>query len=349
MIPERVKEVFRHQQWINGPEVAELESRVAKYVGRRHAVAVGSGYDALVFGMLAAGIKDWPYMVVTTPFTFGATVSAAMTAPNVAMVDIGDDLQIDHTQIKGAVDGSLLGAIIPVDLFGGTPNYQAMRETGFTIIEDAAQAFGAEYDGRMAGALGDVGCFSFHPSKLLGACADAGMVVLDDDEAAARIRMVANHGMHPWTKYVYAEPGVNSRMDSIQAAVLLDKLDSFDSVLSERRTIAKIYRRELSCVKHPIQEGGIRRPSFSIYPVLFASMDQRNRAMSALNSAGFWARVYYPLPLHLQPAFHHLGYHKGDFPKAEKAAETILALPMEINMDRIGNVIDIVRGVCEVK
>lgn len=349
MISERVKEVFRHRQWINGPEVADLEMRIANYVGRKHAVAVGSGYDALVLGLLAAGLEYYPHMVITTPFTFGATLSAAMRSLSVALVDIGADLQIDHDQIKGAVADGFLGAIMPVDLFGGTPNYQAMRETGFTIIEDAAQAFGAEYDGRMAGALGDLGCFSFHPSKLLGACGDAGMIVLDDDEMMARIRVVANHGMHPWTKYVYAEPGVNSRMDSIQAAVLLDKLDSFDSVLSERRTIAKIYRRELSCVKHPIQEGGIRRPSFSIYPVLFANKDQRNRAMSSLNSAGFWARVYYPLPLHLQPAFQHLGYYKGDFPKAEKAAETILALPMEISMDRIGHVIDIIRGVCEVK
>lgn len=343
MISNRVKIVFEHGQWINGPEVKALEKRVAQYTGRKHAIAVGNGYDALSLAIECfAPIRNTP-VIITTPFTFGATASAAIKRNRVKFVDIGDDLQINHAMI----DDQFTGAILPVDLFGGTPNYQELKKTGCRIIEDAAQAFGAEYDGRKAGALGDVGCFSFHPSKLLGACGDSGMIVLDDDQRAAEIRMLANHGMSPGTKYLYSEPGVNSRMDSIQAAILLDRLDDFDRLLTERRVIASVYRRALPCVKHPIQEGGIRRPSFSIYPVLFETQKHRQIAQMALTKAGFWSRIYYPIPLHLQPAFNLLGYKKGDFPKAEKAAETILALPMEITMEQIGQVIDIIRGACE--
>lgn len=347
-ISNRVKIVFEHQRWINGPEVRELEKRVADFTGSRHAIAVGNGYDALFLALSES--MQVSSRVITTPLTFGATVSAAIAAKGlVRFVDIGEDLQIDSDAVAAMPTDYFENFILPVDLFGGMPNYDHLNETGWTIIEDAAQAFGAEYAGRKAGALGDIGCFSFHPSKLLGACGDAGMIVLDDDVMAEKIRIRANHGMQPGMKYLYADQGVNSRMDSIQAAVLLDKLDRFDSILAERRMIASVYRRALPCVKHPIREAGKIRPSFSIYPVLFETSEQRTRAQMELTRAGFWSRIYYPIPLHLQPAFRSLRYKAGDFPKAEKVAETILALPMEITLAEVGIVIDIIRGVCEAK
>ena len=346
IISERIKRVFEHENWILGPEVAELEARVADYTGRKHAIACGSGADALCLALDAAGINEFS-TVATTPFTFGATASAILrTGAKLIFVDIGDDLQIDARKVAALRTMRSVDAVVPVDLFGGMPNYQAITESGVMIIEDAAQAFGAEYEGRKAGAFGFAGCFSFHPSKPLGAIGDAGMVVTDDKYAERIMQRRRNHGQS--AKYNYVEPGLNSRMDSIQAAAILDKLDNYDAELKRRRTLARLYRDNIEGVRHPIQAGGIRNPSFSIYPVLFDSSELRERAKVALSQAGLWGRVYYPRSLHLEPAFSFLGHKRGDFPRAERACETILALPMDekaSQVDQIELLFNVLEGV----
>ena len=336
-ISERIKKVFERENWILGDEVAELETLVAYYTGRKHAIACGSGSDALYLALDAAGINEFS-TVATTPFTFGATASAILrTGAKLIFVDIGQDLQIDAGIVSTLPMLRHIDAVVTVDLFGSTPNYQEIAECGLRVIEDAAQAFGSEYDRRKAGALGWAGCFSFHPSKPLGAIGDAGMVVVDDDDAAKAIRTRRNHGQGP-VKYNYIEAGLNSRMDSIQAAAILDKLDNYDAELVRRRTLARLYRDNIKGVRHPIQSGGVRNPSFSIYPVLFDSPELREMAKAALSRAGVWCRVYYPSALHLEPAYSFFNYKRGDFPRAERACETILALPMDEKASQVWNI-----------
>jgi dTDP-4-amino-4,6-dideoxygalactose transaminase len=348
MLSKRVLKVFEHKQWILGPEVGELEKRVEIMTGR-HAVACGSGADALYLAHLALGVGEFE-LIATTPFTFGATAAAiARAGARPIFVDVDEDLQISADGIERAHDKNNLSAVVTVDLFGGFPHYIQIAEfcqaNDIKLIEDAAQAFGAEYDGRPAGSLGDAGCFSFHPSKPLGAMGDAGMVVFFDGQAAEFARRIRNHGIEGGgaTKYLYTDPGLNSRMDSIQAAALLDKLDRFPAELARRRTIAAVYRRAMPFLKHPVQPGGVHNPSFAIYPVIFESNKQRQWAMMALTAAGLWNRVYYPIPLHLQPAYSWLGHKLGDFPVAEKACERILALPLEVGPDEASRVVEILK------
>lgn len=347
IISERMKGVFERENWILGGEVVELEERIADYTNRFQSVACGSGADALYLALDAAGMNEMA-VVITTPFTFGATVSAILrTGAWVSFCDIGEDLQIDHVRLNDIFCiRKHIGAVVTVDLFGGMPNYGAIQslcwEHKVKLIEDAAQAFGAEYDGLAAGSFGNFGCFSFHPSKPLGAIGDAGMVVTDDEKAAQTMRVRRNHGQAE--KYHYTEAGINSRMDSIQAAAILDNLDSYDAELKRRRALAKVYRDKIEGVRHPIQDGGIRNPSFSIYPVIFETREQRDKAQAAITKAGLWSRVYYPTTLHLQPAFEFLGYKRGSLPRAERAAETILALPMAPgllpeDLDRLAEII----------
>lgn len=345
MISERVKRVFEHQNWILGPEVAELEGRIADYVGREYAVACASGADALYLALNAAGINDH-CVVATTPFTFGATASAILrTGARLVFADIGQDLQIDFDQVYDLFrKNHKICSVVAVDLFGGMPDY---KKAGFdemhVLVEDAAQAFGSEYGSKKAGVFGNYGCFSFHPSKPLGAFGDAGMVVTDNAIAAHTIRTIRNHGQK--SKYHYTGEGLNSRMDSIQAAAILDKLDGYEAELKRRRSLANAYRDSLPNLRHPIQTTETQNPSFSIYPVIFESTEIRERDKAALSHAGIWNRVYYPRSLHLEPAFAFMGHKKGDFPNAERASETILALPMDVTMDGIKQVIEILQGI----
>jgi len=337
IISERIKQVFERESWILGDQVTELETRIANYTKRNCAVACGSGADALYLALDAMGINEWS-TVATTPFTFGATASAILrTGAKLVFVDIGPDLQIDAGVVSTLPIFRKLDAVVTVDLFGGMTDYTEIATCGVKVIEDAAQAFGAEYDGRKAGSLGHAGCFSFHPSKPLGAIGDAGMVVTDDFDAATVMRIRRNHGQAQ-LKYHYIEAGLNSRMDEIQAAAILDKLDNYDAELVRRRTLARLYRDNIEGVRHPIQAGGVRNPSFSIYPVLFETPELRERAKAALSRAGLWCRVYYPTSLHLEPAYSFLGHKLGDFPRAERACETILALPMDAEASQVENI-----------
>lgn len=350
IISDRVKAVFGREDWILGREVEELEQRVAAYTRRKHAVACGSGADALYLALDAAGISEWSN-VITTPFTFGATAAAiTRTGARLIFADIGPDLQIDPEHVERICRSSgRIDAVVAVDLFGGMPRYlelaEICRKYNAVLIEDAAQAFGAEYDGKLAGALGEIGAFSFHPSKPLGAMGDAGMVVFDGSTAAAdMIRRRRNHGQE--SKYRYTEAGLNSRLDTIQAAAILDKLDGYEAELARRRRSALSYREAIRSVRHPIKAGGTQNPSFSIYPVQFDLQEQRDEAMAKLLAEGIWCRVYYPSPLHLEPAFSFLGYSRGDLPWAERACRTVLALPMEGEPD-VGRIAEIIGGVAE--
>ena len=345
----RVLDIVKHKRWILGPEVEELEKNVSAMTGR-YAVACGSGADALYLAHLGLGIGEFE-TIATTPFTFGATAAAIVRAgARPIFVDVDDDLQISADGIEQAHSRHGLSAVVTVDLFGGFPRYGQIldfcRDKGIKVIEDAAQAFGAEYDGKPAGSMGDAGCFSFHPSKPLGAWGDAGMVVFADGRAAELICKVRNHGMEGGAanKYIYTEHGINSRMDSIQAAVLLDNLERFPAELAKRRAIAALYLRLLPSLRHPVRLDGAQRPSFAIYPVIFDSHKRRRAAQEALSAAGLWCRVYYPIPLHLQPAYRWLGHDYGEFPVAEKACERILALPLEVDPADAVRVAEILKG-----
>ncbi len=313
----------------NGPLVARFEQEFADYCGARAAAGVGSGTEALWLTLLAMGIGPGDE-VVTVPMSFAATVEAiCLTGAKPVFVDI-------DAQTYTMNPANLLQAltprskvIIPVHLFGQTadmdPIVQIARQHGLRVIEDAAQAHGAQYHGRKAGVLGDAACFSFYPGKNLGAFGQGGAVVTNDVELARKLRILGDHGQT--RKNLHALAGWNSRLDAIQAAVLSIKLRQLDEANQLRREHALVYDRQLadlSCVRPPLTAAG-RQHVFHIYAV---RVPERNYWMKALEARSISYGVHYPIPIHLQPAYRSLGYVRGAFPVAEQCAEEFLSLPM---------------------
>jgi UDP-2-acetamido-2-deoxy-ribo-hexuluronate aminotransferase len=324
---EVLTEVLESSQYILGPKVQELEKSVAAYHGVSEAVGVASGTDALHLALDAIGIGEGDE-VITTPFTFFATVEAILyTGATPVFVDIEPDtMNLDPGRIEGSITRRTK-AIVPVHIFGHPADMeriQAMaKEHSLSVIEDCAQSFGAAINGKRTGSFGDAGCFSFYPSKNLGAFGDGGMVVLGDDAIAADIRKLRNHGTVG--AYRHESIGFNSRLDEIQAAVLLVKLRRIDSYNQQRRQIAALYDTLLSdAVALPIERPGC----FHVYHQYTIRTAKRNELQSRLRESNVSSVVYYPIPLHLQEAVNFLGYKKGDFPVAEETAEKVLSLPI---------------------
>jgi UDP-2-acetamido-2-deoxy-ribo-hexuluronate aminotransferase len=320
-------EVLESSQYILGPKVQELEKSVAAYHGVSEAVGVASGTDALHLALDAIGIGEGDE-VITTPFTFFATVEAILyTGATPVFIDIEPDtMNLDPGRIEGSITRRTK-AIIPVHIFGHPADMERIqaiaKEHSLSVIEDCAQSFGAAINGKRTGSFGDAGCFSFYPSKNLGAFGDGGMVVLGDDAIAADIRKLRNHGTVG--AYRHESIGFNSRLDEIQAAVLLVKLRRIDSYNQQRRQIAALYDTLLSdAVALPIERPGC----FHVYHQYTIRTAKRNELQSRLRESNVSSVVYYPIPLHLQEAVNFLGYKKGDFPVAEETAEKVLSLPI---------------------
>jgi dTDP-4-amino-4,6-dideoxygalactose transaminase len=327
-----VTRVCDSQQYILGEDVRALEGELAALLGVRHAIAVSSGTDALLLALMALGIGPG-HEVVTTPYSFFATTGAIArlgATPVFADIDLAT-YNVDPSRIADAVTVRTR-AIVPAHLFGLSADVAGLvRDAsgrGLAVVEDAAQAIGATLEGRPAGGFGAFGCFSFFPSKNLGAFGDAGLLVTGDDALAARARSMRTHGMDP--KYCHRLVGGNFRMDAIQAAVLRVKLPRLAAAIDARRENAARYRQlfsEAGLDDHailPVEPAG-RRHTYNQFVIRVAD---RDRLRQHLDDRGIGCEVYYPVPLHLQPCFAGLGYRPGDFPSAERAARESLAIPI---------------------
>jgi UDP-2-acetamido-2-deoxy-ribo-hexuluronate aminotransferase len=326
-IDNRIQRVLAHGQYIMGPEVAELESRLASFVGVKHCVGVSDGTTALLVALLALGVRAGDE-VITTPFTFIATGEMiALIGAKPVFVDIDRrTYNLDPARIQRAVS-SRTKAILPVSLYGqcadlGEINAIAGR-LGLPVIEDGAQSFGATQRGRRSCGLSTIGTTSFFPSKPLGCYGDGGACFTNDDELAKRMRQISLHGQD--RRYHHPVIGLNGRLDTIQAAVLLAKLGTFEQELAARRAIARRYTDGLArCVPTPYVEPD----NESAYAQYTIEVGDRAKFQAKLAAQGIPTAVHYPTPLHLQPAFALLNQGIGSFPDAEAASQRVVSLPM---------------------
>lgn len=320
-------EVLDSGQYILGEKGEKLERLVAQYVEASYGLGVANGTDALQLALKALNIGPGDE-VITTPFTFFATGEAiAQVGAKPVFVDIEEETyNIDPSKIVDAVTKNTK-AIIVVHLYGQAANMKEILKIAKThnlkVIEDACQAIGTESNGKRVGAIGDIGCFSFFPSKNLGAFGDAGFVVTNQKKLYKKVKSLRNHGSEE--KYHHSSIGLNSRLDELQAAILLVKFNYLDTFLDKRKNIAKRYSENFNNLfkTPPIIED--RRHTFHQYCI---ELDNRDELALELTNHGIGSAIYYPIPLHLQKAFQYLHYKEGDFPIAEKTAKRIVALPI---------------------
>jgi UDP-2-acetamido-2-deoxy-ribo-hexuluronate aminotransferase len=327
-IDARIQAVLNHGQFILGPEVADLEARLAARTGAKYCISCASGTDALLLALMALGIGSGDE-VITSPFTFFATGEMiALLGATPVFVDIDPDTyNIAPVKIEAAIT-SRTKAIMPISLYGQCADFDAVNaiaeKHGLAVIEDAAQSFGATYHSRQSCNLSTIACTSFFPSKPLGCYGDGGACFTSDDDLARRMFEMRNHGQD--RRYHHVSLGINGRLDTIQAAVLLAKLQVFDDELAARHKVASHYDRLLShAVKTPVIRQG-NTSAFAQYTIEVD--DQRDSVEAALKQAGIPTAVHYPVPLHLQPVFAAMGQGVGSFPCAERAGERVLSLPM---------------------
>jgi len=333
--------VMASQYFINGPAVKQIEQAIAAYSTTKAAVGVSSGTDALVAALMSLGIGEGDE-VITTPYTFFATAGSIWrVGAKPVFVDIEPDtFNIDAAKIEAVVTGRTR-AIMPVHLFGQVADMDEIIAVaacrGLYVIEDAAQAIGAEYKGRKAGSIGTAGCLSFFPSKNLGGLGDGGMVVTQDPDLAGRLAQCRNHGMEP--RYFHKWVGGNFRLDTLQAAGLLVKLPHLDAWSAKRRANAQRYNELLSGVGQVVTPT-VRDYNVSIYNQYCIRVPRRDELQQHLTAAEIGTAIYYPLSLHQQECFAALGYRKGDFPASEAAAAESLALPIyaELTDEQISHV-----------
>ncbi len=330
-IDARIQAVLDHGRFILGPEVQELEVRLAKRVGARHCVSSASGTDALLMALMALGIGP-NHEVITTPFTFIATAEMiTLLGARPVFVDIErGSYNIDPNLIEPAIT-PLTRAILPVNLYGQPAELEAVNRIaarhGLTVIEDAAQSFGALYRGKHSGNLGAIGCTSFFPSKPLGCYGDGGACFTNDDHLAGTLRELRNHGQ--LARYRHSRVGINGRLDTLQAAVLLAKLEFFDEELAARSEIADRYT---ALLQHVVRTPRVLPDRSSAWAQYTIEVPDRPIVEQALQAGGIPTAVHYPLPLHLQAVYAGLslemGWFPGSFPVAEAASERVLSLPL---------------------
>ena len=352
-IEENIRKVLDHGQYIMGPEIGALEQALAEYTGVRHAIACSSGTDALLLALMAYGVGPGD-AVFTTPFTFIATAEVvALLGATPVFVDIDPrTFNIDPEKLKQAIQAVKQNdprlhplpaasqsaaltpkGIIPVDLFGLPADYDRIsaiaRENGLFVIEDAAQSFGAEYQGKKAGALADIACTSFFPAKPLGGYGDGGMCFTDDDTLADLMRSIRIHGQGS-DRYNNVRVGINGRLDSLQAAILLAKFSLFPEETILRQQAAGRYSALLaqneSFVLPYVPDGYLS--VWAQYSILARDNAHRAAIQAALQKEGIPTMVYYPKPLHVQDAFAFLGYRPDDLPVSDECARRIFSLPM---------------------
>ena len=346
-IDEPIRRVIQDGGFILGRDLEDFEKEFAAYCGSRHAIGVGSGLDALTLALQARGIGPGDE-VITAANTFIATALAvSRVGATLVLVDCDEsNFNLNPDAVERAVTPRTR-AVIPVHLYGRLAPIEAVldvaRRRGLFVLEDAAQAHGAATQGRRAGSFGDAGAYSFYPAKNLGAFGDGGLVVTDDDELAARVRMLRNYGQR--AKYQHEVVGTNSRLDTLQAAVLRVKLRALDRRNEARRVAADGYRRRLSrlplVLPQPPDE-----PSRHVYHLYVVRVSQRDVVQRQLAAAGIQTGIHYPRPVHLQEAYRSLGIGPGSHPVAERLAGEVLSLPMfpgltDEQIDRVGSALEV--------
>lgn len=325
----KLMEVIENQAFILGPNVEKVEKELAAYIGTKFAVGCSSGTDALLLALMALDIKEGDE-VITTPYTFFATAgSIARTGAKPVFVDIEPDtFLIDISKIEARISLKTK-AIMPVHLFGQCvdmkPLMELAKKYNLKVIEDSAQAIGAEYNGQKAGTMGDMGCFSFFPSKNLGCFGDGGLVTTNDEALYERLKGLRVHGGQK--QYQHLEIGLNARLDALQAVVISTKLPYLDSWTEGRRKNAEFYNQQFKNndkIVTPIAKSDCKH----IYNQYVIRCQNRDALKAYLAEKGIGSAIYYPLSLHQQKCFENLGYHEGSFPVSEKAAKETLALPI---------------------
>lgn len=344
--------VLESQQLILGPEVAALEREIASYCGAAHGVGCASGSDALLLALMACGVGQGDE-VITTPFTFFATAgSVVRLGARPVFVDIEPGtFNMDTRQLREAIS-ERTRAIMPIHLFGQCSDMDAINEAasaqGIAVIEDAAQAIGAEYRGRRAGSLGSIAAFSFYPSKNLGGAGDGGLLTTNDAALAEKLRVLRAHGAR--NKYFHDYVGINSRLDSLQAAILRVKFKYLDEWAEARRANAETYARKFQ-EAGLVDSGKVKLPvamdwARHVYNQFVIRVEARDGLKSFLAERGIGTEIYYPLPLHLQNCFKELGYKQGDLPESELASKEVLAIPVypELGNEEIDYVVEQVKS-----
>ncbi|MBL4884487.1 MAG: DegT/DnrJ/EryC1/StrS family aminotransferase [Planctomycetaceae bacterium] len=347
-VDETVQRVFESQGFVLGEDVSNFEDEVAKYCDSRHAVGCASGTDALILALMALDIGPGDE-VITTPFSFFATASCIeRVGATPIFVDVKEDsFNINPIAVEAAITPHTK-AILPVHLYGQCADMDAISRIAvkhnIAVVEDAAQAIGSEFQGRKAGVLGTIGCFSFFPTKNLGGAGDGGMISTDDPQIAKRIRSLRVHG--DAGRYEHLEVGLNSRLDALQAAVLSVKLRHLDTWSAGRQRNASWYRElcdheNLGDIISLPQTLSDRKHVYNQFCVRVGE-GLRDQVLNSLREQGIGCAVYYPKPLHLQPCFAHHGYQKGQFPVSEKLSEDIMALPIfaELTRSQIERVVE---------
>jgi dTDP-4-amino-4,6-dideoxygalactose transaminase len=322
-----VTAVLRRGDFIGGDAVAELEAGLARRIGVKHAVALNSGTDALYLALRVLDIGPGDE-VITPPNSFVASTATIVQAgARPVFVDVREDQNIDPARIEAAITPRTK-AIMVVHMTGRIAPMNEVnaiaRRHGLKVIEDAAQSCGSAYHGKVSGSLGDIGCFSAHPLKNMNACGDAGYMTLDDDALAARVRLLRNHGLVD--RNTVREFGVNSRLDTMQAAILNIRLKNLDSVIERKRRNVALYRSLLSD-KH-VFIPPCRNYEFNTFVLFVIQVDRRDELQKFLAERDIGTAIHYPIPIHLQPAAKGLGHKPGDFPVVERQAGRILSLPV---------------------
>lgn len=340
-IDQAIQQVIDQTAFIKGPDVALFEKDLASYLKVKHVIGCANGTDALQVSLMSLNLKLGDE-VITSNFTFIATIEViALLGLKPVIVDVDPEtFLIDPDKIEKAIS-SRTRVIIPVHLFGQNANMERIKQIAdlhhLKIVEDCAQSIGSEYrfsNGSTAktGTIGDIGCTSFFPSKNLGCFGDGGAIYTNDDQAAEWIRCVCNHGMK--TRYYYETLGVNSRLDTIQAAVLRVKLKYLDQYNEARLKLADHYDRELSKINGIIVSRRVTDSSHVYHQYTFRVLNQKREQLKKfLEEKGIPTMIYYPVPLHLQKAYLYLGYKEGDFPVTEQLCKEVLSIPMHTEME----------------
>ena len=354
-----VDEVLSDGQVILGPKVEKFENALCNYLNIKYTIGVANGSDALVIALQSLGIEKGE-KVITTPYTFFATASCIVrNGGTPVFIDVDPDTyNIDLNQVERLLKNEKIRVMIPVHLFGQTVDFEGLlflkEKFGVKILEDAAQSIGSEGKARekvsKSGTFGDIGIFSFFPTKNLGAYGDAGAIVTNDDTLAEKVRSLRQHGSKE--KYFHETVGYNSRLDALQAAILSIKIKYLDRWIERRIEIAKLYQSLFEKYALPLkytkfQDKGYRYHVFHQYVVEFRNNAEREMVKKHLNESKIGTAIYYPLPLHLQKCFKEYGYEEGDLPVSEKLSKTTLALPMfpELTNDEIEQVVNTIREV----
>lgn len=332
-LDERIGNVLDHGRYVMGPEVEELETALAKYVGVEHCIGSSSGTDTLLIALMALGIGPGDE-VITVPYTWISTAEMiALIGAKPVFIDIDEDSWNMNPKLLEAAITDKTKAIMPVGIYGQTADMTAINEIadryGLTVIEDAAQSFGATHNGVKSCALSAIGSTSFFPSKPLGCYGDGGALFTNDDELAAKMKYIRVHGQKQ--KHHHPLLGINGRLDTIQAAVVLCKLPLFDREIEKRQRVAELYIESLSksaAVAEGLQLPVVARKNTSVWAQFTMLSPDRDKLRNKLDTANIPSVSYYSVPLHLQPVFKYLGYKRGSLPVSEKVADMGISLPM---------------------